>query len=234
MNKQHVQIGPVQQVLPINGNMTHYTANISVTSADGSDFQGVIDETTHAESGAPLEFRVSNGGNFSVSIDGTGQPVSYSLVLQAQKPVGVFVTIELLQNQPPPPPTPPPTPTLLPSSQPSPEKKKSNWWKWAFLAVLVIGAVSAFYYYKVYLPRQSVSQSPVHTSPIKSPLLAVVKSPLVNASPAMSIRDGDGGVGGFAQSPSWEQSSDDGSPLLSYGNRSKLIERLRKINAAKK
>ena len=175
-------LGPIKQLVDLNGDTTNFDLTFSVTSKDGAEFYAVVVDQTTLDNDPNPEYKKAPGTISGNIVADKGIYQNYFLLLKSEKPCECEVVIELKEipkrAQPVQQPrkqvqqTPPPPIVVSP-------KKKSINWKLILLVLAVGGGLLYFFYIKkkkevnflpkkLVFPEANVLSTPPVSSSIKS------------------------------------------------------------------
>jgi len=135
-------LGPIKQLIDINGPLLSFKSSFSIKSSNGKQFEGVVVSQTQLDNDPSIQYKKSNEqGEFRGEITyDKGEYQSFYLLLKAVEAVEVDVTINTIEipSQPNPPSIPPP---------PAPTPVTTDDWK-AYIPTILwaIAGLSIFYY----------------------------------------------------------------------------------------
>lgn len=210
-------LGKIKQLVDLNGAMTNFDLNFSVTSKTGADFDAVVVDQTRLDSDDNIQYEKANGSISGNITNDKGVYQNYFLLLKSDVPTEVDIVIDVKEiprriehvQQPP--------PSLSPPKKQSPV----NWKVMTiFATVVIVGGL--YYYINVYKKKQKTASNfdiaDYKTSPAPSPSLPS-PIPLTKAPQLQS------------PSPSPSHSSSRSSPPQrnNFTNTSSLLSRLSQL-----
>lgn len=181
-------LGKIKQLVDLNGAMTNFDLNFSVTSKTGADFDAVVVDQTRLDSDDNIQYEKAHGSISGNITNDKGVYQNYFLLLKSDVPTEVDIVIDVKE-----------IPRRIEHVQPppslSPPKKQSsvNWKVMAiFATVVIVGGL--YYYINVYKKKQKIvsvfdkyKTSPPAPSPSLPSSIPLRKSPpLPSPSPSHS------------------------------------------------
>jgi hypothetical protein len=139
--KKTVSVGPRQQLVDLNGDVTNFDLNFTATSRGGEPFDVLVVDQTTLDNNANLEFKRAEGTISGNLVSDKNVYQNYFLCVKAEKPCEVDVMIETKEVAP--------TKSILNTTPPrAPQKPPENNMKTIVIVLLVIGGcVLAYYFY---------------------------------------------------------------------------------------
>jgi len=138
--KKSVTVGPRQQLVDLNGDITNFDLTFTATSKNGENFDIIVIDQTTLDNNTALDFKHANGSLSGNIVSDKGVYQNYFLCLKSDKPCEVDISIDIKEIQP--------KPQITPSQQRSVGIHKhpdgTNWK--AILFVVAIGGAVLLYY----------------------------------------------------------------------------------------
>jgi len=195
-----ITIDTIKQLIDINGDVTNFKADFTVSSLNGDNFFIVVSDQNSLDNGEELKYQTSQSGSLSGSIiNDKNVYQNYYLVLKAERPIEVNINIDFQE-------LPPqdlnydpqsisenmPSIGLTGQSNPTPQREphrrqeilNTSTVNWKIILIVSVLALGGYFLYKFYSEKnrensgKSVDKSP-GKSVDKSPDLSV-KSPESN------------------------------------------------------
>lgn len=164
-----------KQLIDLNGDTTNFNLTFTATSKDGSKFDVLVVDQTTLDSGSELQYKAANGTISGNIISDKNVYQNYFLILKAEEPCDVEVTVDKKEiDYIPPTSLPEPNAMGQPTILAQPAKPPGPNWMLIIAAVLVLGG--GLYLYYTYKTKQAesgevappVPLSATHT-PVSSP-----------------------------------------------------------------
>jgi hypothetical protein len=162
----------IKQLIDLNGDKVNFEVQFKIDAKNGETFDALVVTQEMIDSGGDLNYQKAEGSIGGNIISDKGQYQNYLLLLKAEKPTEVIVTIQLNELPPPQQPVPqqpvPQQPSNYPPnySQPQPNYpypyKKKNKVNWVNIIFIVIGVILLSFvvwmFYKYFTKEQIQSQ----------------------------------------------------------------------------
>jgi hypothetical protein len=175
----------IKQLIDLNGDKVNFEVQFKIDAKNGETFDALVVTQEMIDSGGDLNYQKAEGSIGGNIISDKGQYQNYLLLLKAEKPTEVNVTIQLNELPPPQQPVPqqpipqqpiqqqpiPQQPSNYPPNYSQPQSnypypypnKKKNKVNWVNIIFIVIGVILlsfvAWMFYKYYTKEQIQSQS---------------------------------------------------------------------------
>ncbi len=144
MTKTTHTLGPTQQLVDLNEDLTNFDLKFTATSPNGAPFYAVVVDQATINVGSPFDYKHCTSGSISANIVADkGVYQNFFLALKSDKPCTCEVSIEKRAI----PARPQPAPTSQLSQRPRHAKEGSVDWKMILIIIALIGAGAAAYYY---------------------------------------------------------------------------------------
>ena len=149
--KKKYILGPIQQLIDLNGDSTNFDLTFTVTSPDNSEFDLLVVDQTTLDNTPTLDYKKVTGTMSGNIVADKNMYQNYFLNLKSQNPCEVEVTIEK-KNLPE---TPMGPPSVFGQNQPPPQEPpvtqqetlcSSINWTYVGIAVGVVMGLMVFYY----------------------------------------------------------------------------------------
>jgi len=178
-----------KQLVDLNGDSTNFDLTFTATSKDKSTFNVLVVNQTTLDNTQDFEYKVAKGEISGNIISDKNVYQNYFLVLKADKPVDVVVTIDKQEIQPAQQEQHPASiqPSIVPQQQPQPGihhqphtpiPSTVNWKLVGIVSALVIGGILLYFYYNRELTDSDASTSSssdtsstppsTHTTPVST------------------------------------------------------------------
>lgn len=139
-------LGPMKQLVDLNGDITNFDLTFNVTSKNGSEFDAVVIDQTTLDNNPNPEYKKARGNISGNIVADKGVYQNYFLLLRADKPCECDVTIDIKE-------IPKRTENLQSngaekmSSLLPPKRPSSINWKMILLFIVVVGGGLLLFYY---------------------------------------------------------------------------------------
>lgn len=177
MTQTKYQLGPTEQLIDLNDDLTNYELKFTVKTVNGAPFHGAVVNQAQISAGE-FDYKNCPMGEFGATLVADKDVYqNYFLALKSDKPCEC--TVEIDKKEIPPAPK-PPAPKSLPSSMLKDSSKSNETsidWKLIALFVVILGGGVAAYYFVG--NKSGKDDSDALTAPL-SPDVAVNRSSMVS------------------------------------------------------
>lgn len=191
-------IGKTRQIIDLNLTKGRVMENFEMSFevrrvSDGGEFYGVIMDQESVDSTDPITFQPSNNGILTGQMTwNQGIKKKFYLVLYADDPVNVTVSIDITELQPS-----PSQKQILSESKDNGniEMEKPRKKKWGFFKILIVilmVAIAGYLAYRYFKKRRSTKQKPsvLHSTPSTPPVAIVpVQQPAVSSPEPVGVKE---------------------------------------------
>ena len=94
-SKKTYTLGPMKQLIDLNGDITNFDLTFTVTSQDGSPFELLVVDQTTLDSNPSLEYKNAEGTMSGNIVSDKGVYQNYFLILKSDTENKCDVTIEI-------------------------------------------------------------------------------------------------------------------------------------------
>ena len=166
----------IKQLIDLNGDKVNFELQFKIDAKNGNTFDALVVTQEMIDSGSELNYQKAEGSIGGNIVSDKGQYQNYLLLLKADSPTEVTVTIQMRELPPPPQPLPPqqppsqqpvyhqqeqyqqPLPVYQQQQQKPPNAKKINWLNIVFIVIGVILFGSLVWMLYKYYTNQQVPQ----------------------------------------------------------------------------
>lgn len=184
MTKTTHTLGPTQQLVDLNEDLTNFDLTFSAKTPNGAPFYAVVVDQATVNVGAPFQYKHCPQGSIEANIVADkGVYQNFFLALKADKQCECDVTIH--KRAKPARPKPAPVPAAVHQHQShNSVKPDAVDWKMVLMVIAIIGAGAGVYYY-MNKKKGSTIDIPV-TAPVAAPTPALLSPPTMDFAPEIS------------------------------------------------